>query len=90
MARKTSKAVPGNWYVCSGEGPISLADGLGTYEVSSSKNSTITVEIYDDGDPANKMNVEPGDVKKINIKSSLFLTPKPPDSGTAEGEYYVV
>jgi hypothetical protein len=86
MPRKTSKAEPGRWYVCSGEGEIPLANGPDTYIVTSSKVSTIMVEVYDSYDPKMK-NVKPGQSVEITVKSGLFLRPKPPDSGTAEGEY---
>jgi hypothetical protein len=85
--RKPSKSAPGRWYVCSGQQAIPLADGPDTYLVSSSDVSTITVEVYDSADQNNPREVRPGGAVELSVKSVLFLKPKPPDSGTAEGQY---
>src|SRR6266567_3223550 len=85
--RKPTESAPGRWYVCAGQGEIPLANGPDTYRVSSSVVSTITVEVYDLADPKNRQEIRPGDAAVLSFKSGLFLTPKPPDSGTAEGEY---
>ena len=86
-ARIPTSASPGNWYVCSGEGPIPLSQGPGTFSVNSSGASTIDVLVYDYTDPAHGKILAPGDIVPIHVTAGLFLAPKPPDSGTAQGQY---
>ena len=85
--RETSLSAPGYWYVCSGDDPQPLADIPGTYRVTSSKVSTITVEVYDFNNQKSPMNFDPDLYVDIPISSSLFLMPVQQYSGTAEGTY---
>jgi hypothetical protein len=87
MPRVTKAGNPGNWYVCSGEGPQPLAQGPGMFEVSSDSVSTIDVLVYDFVDQKNGKILEPGKTVIVQITAGLFLAPNPPDSGTAKGEY---
>ena len=88
--RKPTSANPGNWYVCSGEGAIPLSQGPGTFSVNSSGASTIDVVVYDYTNAAHDKTLAPGDTVPITVTAGLFLAPKPPDSGTAQGQYYTV
>jgi len=90
VARNTSESEPGHWFLCSGENDYPLADGPNTYAVTSSAVSTIVVTIYDGADPSNRRDVPEGGRVNLKVKGSLFVGPKPSDSGTAEGTFYVV
>jgi hypothetical protein len=85
--RKTSRAEPGIWGICSGQGDVSLATGPGNYWVSSDKSSTIFVEVYDSNNAANPQDLGPNGQITMSVTGGLFLRPKPPDSGTANGEF---
>jgi hypothetical protein len=85
--RETSLEVPGYWYVCSGDDAQPLADIPGTYRVTSSNASTISVEVYDSGSKAPPQNLDPNKYVDILVNSVLFLAPVQTYSGTAQGTY---
>jgi hypothetical protein len=88
--RNPTQANPGNWYVCSGESPIALAQGPGTFKVASDPVSTIDVVAYDSAANPNETTIPPNQNSNLNITGGLFLKPNPGQSGTAEGTYYKI
>lgn len=85
--RKTSRAEPGLWRICSGEGDQPITTGPGTYWVSSERSSTIHVEVYDSNNMQSLQDLCPDGHITINVTSGLFVGPKPPNSGTATGQW---
>ena len=57
------------------------------YRVTSSKVSTISVQVYDSDSKAPPQNLDPNGHVDIVVKSGLFLAPVQTYSGTAEGTY---